>query len=270
MTQKSNESERGAAPQNHPGKVFLIGAGPGDIELLTLKAVRRLGQAELVLIDDLANPEVLQFVPPGTEVIHVGKRGGCPSAAQADIERLMLAQAQSGRCVARVKGGDPFVFGRGGEEMLSLLAAGIEVEVINGITAGIAVPATLGIPVTHRGHVHGVTFVSGHTHQGDEPNWRALAQSGMTLVIYMGLGHIAHITGQLIEHGLAEDMPAAVIQQGTCPDQRQVLSTVRHLAEDVAAAKLGSPALTIIGPTVSLARLANLRISTDIALAELA
>lgn len=235
------------------GKVYLIGAGPGDIELLTLKAVRRLALAEVVLLDDLANPEVLQFAAPDAEVVHVGKRGGCPSTAQTDIERRMLDEARAGRCVARVKGGDPFVFGRGGEEMQTLLAAGIEVEVVNGITAGIAVPATLGIPLTHRDHVHGVTFVSGHTHQGDEPDWRLLAQSGMTLVIYMGMGRLAHIAGQLLRHGLAADTPAAAIQHGTRPDQRQVLSTLECLAADVAGARLGSPALLVIGRTVGLA-----------------
>lgn len=235
------------------GKVYLIGAGPGDIELLTLKAVRRLALAEVVLLDDLANPEVLQFAAPNAEVVHVGKRGGCPSTAQADIERRMLNEALAGRCVARVKGGDPFVFGRGGEEMQTLLAAGIEVEVVNGITAGIAVPATLGIPLTHRDHVHGVTFVSGHTHQGDEPDWRLLALSGMTLVIYMGMGRLAHIAGQLLQHGLPGDTPAAAIQHGTRPEQRQVLSTLDGLAADVAAAQLGSPALLVIGRTVGLA-----------------
>lgn len=235
-----------------PGKVYLIGAGPGDVELLTLKAVRRLGLADVVLIDDLANPELLQFVPAHAEVVHVGKRGGCASAAQADIESRLLAEARGGRCVARVKGGDPFVFGRGGEEMQTLLAAGIAVEVVNGITAGLAVPATLGIPLTHRDYVHGVTFVSGHTHQGDEPDWAALAKSGMTLVIYMGMSRLGHITEQL-QPGLPADTPAAAIQHGTCAGQREVIGTLGSLAADVAAAGLGSPALVVIGHTVSLA-----------------
>lgn len=241
---------------NRPGKVFLIGAGPGDVELLTLKAVRRLGLAEVVLIDDLANPEVLQFVPAGAEVVPVGKRGGCASASQADIEARMLDEARAGRCVARIKGGDPFIFGRGGEEMQTLLAAGIEVEVVNGITAGIAVPATLGIPLTHREHGHGVIFVSGHTHQGDQPDWLLLAQSGMTLVIYMGMTHLEHIAAQLLR-ALPADTPAAAIQHGTRPEQRQVLSTLASLAADVAAAQLGSPALLIIGRTVEMATLPN-------------
>lgn len=236
-----------------PGKVYLIGAGPGDVELLTLKAVRRLGLAEVVLIDDLANPEVLQFVPEHVEVVYVGKRGGRVSVAQTDIEARLLAEAQAGRCVARIKGGDPFVFGRGGEEMQALLAAGIEVEVVNGITAALAVPATLNIPLTHRDHVHGVTFVSGHTKRGDEPNWSALATSGMTLVIYMGMRRLGFISEQL-QQGLPADTPAAAIQHGTRREQREVVSTLAQLADDVAAAGLGSPALVVVGPTVGLAR----------------
>ncbi|WP_432260610.1 uroporphyrinogen-III C-methyltransferase [Cupriavidus sp. TMH.W2] len=235
------------------GKAYLIGAGPGDVELLTLKAVRCLRHADVVLIDDLANPEVLQFVPPDAEVIPVGKRGGGASTAQADIERRMLDEALAGRCVARVKGGDPFVFGRGGEEMQALLAAGIEVEVVNGITAGLAVPATLGIPLTHRDHVHGAMFVSGHTHKGDGPDWHLLARSGMTLVIYMGMTNLSHISAQL-QRAMPPDTPAAAIQDGTRPEQRQVVTTLARIADDVAAAGLGSPALLVIGPTVGLAR----------------
>jgi len=237
------------------GQVYLIGAGPGDIELLTLKAVNRLGRADLVLIDDLANPEVLQFVRPDCEVVSVGKRGGCPSAAQTVIEQRMLDAALAGRVVARVKGGDPMVFGRGGEEIQTLRAAGVAVEVVSGITAAVAVPATLGIPLTHRAHVHGVTLVSGHSHQDDEPNWGLLAQSGMTLVIYMGMTHLEHICGELLAHGLAPNTPAAAIQYGTLPQQRQVLSTLQHLNQDVARAELGSPALVIVGQTVDFAQL---------------
>ncbi|CAJ0683886.1 MULTISPECIES: uroporphyrinogen-III C-methyltransferase [Ralstonia] len=238
---------------NPRGKVYLIGAGPGDVELLTLKAVRRLALADVVLIDDLANPEVLQFAPKTAEVIHVGKRGGGASTPQADIERRMLDEALAGRCVARVKGGDPFVFGRGGEEMQALLAAGIEVEAVNGITAGLAVPSTLGIPLTHRDHVHGAIFVSGHSLQNDEPDWPLLGRSGMTLVIYMGIANLSHISAQL-QQAMPPDTPAAAIQHGTRPEQRQVLSTLARLADDVAAAGLGSPALLVIGSTVGLAR----------------
>ena len=194
---------------NRPGKVFLIGAGPGDVELLTLKAVRALSSADVVLIDDLANREVLQFARPQARVIAVGKRGGCRSTPQAFIERLMVRYARQGKIVARVKGGDPFVFGRGGEELEALEAAGIRCEVVSGITAGTAVPAALGIPLTHRDCTRGVTFVTGHTRNGAEPDWRALAASGTTLVIYMGIARLARICRQLVAAGLRPDMPAA-------------------------------------------------------------
>jgi uroporphyrin-III C-methyltransferase len=143
------------------GKVYLIGAGPGDVELLTLKAVRALERSDVALIDDLVSREILQFVRPRTRVVEVGKRGGCRSTPQSFIEHQLVRLARRGWCVARVKGGDPFVFGRGGEELATLRAAGVDVEVINGITAGVAVPAALGIPVTHRHLVHGVTLVTG-------------------------------------------------------------------------------------------------------------
>ncbi|TDR79822.1 uroporphyrinogen-III C-methyltransferase [Paludibacterium purpuratum] len=246
------------------GKVFLIGAGPGDVELLTLKAVRLIKQADLVLIDDLANPEVLQFAAPDVEVVHVGKRCGAHSAAQHEIEALMLAAALEGRTVARIKGGDPFIFGRGGEEMQTLCAAGIDVEVVNGITSGSAVPATLGIPLTHRHCAHGVTFVSGHSHKdGDEPDWALLARSAMTLVIYMGLNHVSHIADALMAGGLSGDTPAAAIQYGTRPEQRQALASLATLALEVERRGIGSPALLIIGQTVGLARAKTVISSTQ-------
>ena len=153
-----------------PGKVYLVGAGPGDPELLTLKAVKALARADVVMLDDLVDRSVLEYAP-GARVIEVGKRGGCKSTPQAFIERLMVRRAVHGNIVARIKGGDPFVFGRGGEEALALAKAGIECEVIPGITAGIGVPAALGIPVTHRGLARGVTFVTGHTRDGSGPDW---------------------------------------------------------------------------------------------------
>lgn len=238
-----------------PGKVYLIGAGPGDPELLTLKAVRCLGLADVILIDDLANRAVLAHAAPGAEVIPVGKRCGAHSVPQDAIEARLLAEARAGRTVARVKGGDPFIFGRGGEEIDTLRAAGIEVEVISGITAGSAVPATLGIPLTHRHLAHGVTLVSGHGHQsGDSPDWALLAQSGMTLVIYMGMNHLPQIVDRLRAGGMPDDMPAAVIEQGTLPAQRQVLAPLATLADAVRQHGIGCPALVIVGPTVTLAR----------------
>jgi uroporphyrin-III C-methyltransferase len=237
------------------GKVYLIGAGPGDVELLTLKAVRALGEADVVLIDDLVNREVLQFTKTNARVIEVGKRGGCRSTPQAFIERKMLQLACEGLTVARVKGGDPYVFGRGGEEVETLTRAGIVVEVVNGITAGLGVPAALGIPVTHREFCRGVTFVTGHTAQsGDEPNWHALASSGTTLVIYMGLNNLAGIVAGLRGAGMSASMPVAVVQNGTLPTQRSVVSQLDQIAADVAREELASPALVVVGEVVKFAK----------------
>lgn len=251
----------GAARSARTGKVWLIGAGPGDPELLTLKAVRALGAADVVLLDALADRAVLAHVKPGARIIEAGKRGGCKSTPQAFIERLMVRCARSGVCVARVKGGDPFVFGRGGEEMLALRAAGIEYEVVSGVTAGIGVPAALGIPVTHRDVAPGVTFVTGHLREAPcgssgppGPNWRALAASGTTLVIYMGMSRLDGIARQLLEAGLAADTPAAAIQSGTLAAQRQVIATLATLERAVAAHQLGSPAIVVIGEVVRFAR----------------
>ncbi len=235
------------------GKVYLIGAGPGDVELLTLKAVRALGLADVVLLDDLVSRDILQFTQSGARIIEVGKRGGCKSTPQAFIEKLMVRYARRGATVARVKGGDPFVFGRGGEEMQTLQSAGIEVQVINGITSGIAAPAALGIPVTHRGYGHGVTFITGHTRDGTPPNWRALAQSNTTLVIYMGMANLASIVAALIETGMRGDMPAAVVQDALNKNQRSVVTTLKNLSDAVKCEQLGSPAIVVIGEVVNLA-----------------
>jgi uroporphyrin-III C-methyltransferase len=237
------------------GKVYLIGAGPGDVELLTLKAVRALGEAQVVLMDELVNPEVLQFARPDARIIPVGKRGGCRSTPQALIERWMVRYARRGWVVARLKGGDPFVFGRGGEELQALARAGVEAQVINGVTAGIAAAAALGIPVTHRGFTHGVTLITGHTRDGAEPDWAALACTGTTLVIYMGMARLGPITEALVRGGLAPDTPAAAIQSATLPNERSVLSTLARIAADVRAAGLASPAIVVVGPVAALARL---------------
>ena len=237
-----------------PGRVTLIGAGPGDVELLTLKAVRALGRADVVLLDDLVSREVLQFVKPGARTIEVGKRGGCRSTPQAFITRQMIAEAQAGRAVARVKGGDPFVFGRGGEDVEDLRAAGVAVEVISGVTAGVAAPAAFGIPVTHRDCARGVSFVTGHTRAGGAVNWRALAESGTTLVIYMGMGNLPEIVAALLDAGMDAGMPAAVIENGTRPEQRALVSPLNALVGEVAARGLGSPAVVVIGEVVRLAR----------------
>lgn len=234
------------------GKVFLIGAGPGDPDLMTLKAVRALGSADVVLIDDLVNRACLAHARPGAKVINVGKRGGCRSTPQRFIEKLLVRYARQGRTIARLKGGDPFVFGRGGEEMQALRAAGIEVDVIPGITAGIGAAAALGIPVTHRSVAHGVTFVTGHTGDGAEPDWNALARSGMTLVIYMGLSRLDWIAAQLRNAGMPADMPACVIENGTLENQRQSVTTLGHLS----AEGFASPAIIVVGEVVRFAHVA--------------
>ena len=239
-----------------PGKVWLIGAGPGDPELLTLKAVRALGEADVILHDDLVNPAILDHARAGARRIAVGKRGGCRSTPQAFIEKLMVRLAKRGHVVARVKGGDPFVFGRGGEELLTLRAAGIDVEVVSGITAGIAAPAALGIPVTHRQTARGVAFVTGHTRDGAAPDWSMLAKSGLMLVVYMGIATLADIVARLAAGGMPLDTPAAAVQSGTLDAQREVVTTLGALARDVAQAGIGSPAVLVIGEVVRLAELA--------------
>ena len=243
------------------GKVWLIGAGPGDVELLTVKAVRALGKADLALVDDLVNAEVLQFLRPGARVLRLGKRGWkghCGlSTPQPFIEKQMVRFARQGLTVARIKGGDPFVFGRGGEEMLTLQAAGIEVEIVNGITSGICVPAALGIPVTHRNFSRGVTLVTGHSRDGEPPDWHALARCGTTLVIYMGMSKLPAIVAGLRTAGMAAATPVAVAQNGTLASQRSVVTTLDEVVEAVAQARLGSPAIIVVGDVVRLAAIAD-------------
>lgn len=234
-------------------KVYLIGAGPGAADLITLRGVRALGVADVVLIDDLANRELLAHCKRAAKIIAVGKRsGGCRSTPQDFIQRLMLRYARQGATVARLKGGDPLVFGRGGEELAFLARHGIEVEVVSGLSAGIAVPAVLGIPVTHRDCAQSVTFVTGHADSGVD--FAALVRLRATLVIYMGLGRVQSIAARLIAHGMRPDMPAAVIEQGTLRAQRHVLAPLAQLAQAVRAAALAAPALIVIGEVVAFAQ----------------
>ncbi|HKO87318.1 MAG TPA: uroporphyrinogen-III C-methyltransferase [Burkholderiales bacterium] len=237
-------------------KVFIVGAGPGDIELLTLKAVRAIGAADVILIDDLVNPAALKFAKENARVIEVGKRGGCRSTPQAFIEKMMVKFAEEGNIVVRLKGGDPFVFGRGGEEMLSLRAAGVAYEIVPGLTAGIGALSAIEIPVTHRNVSHGVSFITGHLRDGGMPNWHALAQSGTTLVIYMGVSNLSGIVSGLLQGGLTPDTPAAAVQSGTLPTQRSVVSTLEHLEGDIALAGIASPAVLVFGNVVNLACIA--------------
>ncbi|MCO7515105.1 uroporphyrinogen-III C-methyltransferase [Pseudomonas guariconensis] len=230
-------------------KVWLVGAGPGDPELLTLKAVRALRQAQVVLVDDLVNPAMLEHCP-GARVIAVGKRGGCRSTPQAFIQRLMLRHARQGRCVVRLKGGDPCIFGRGGEEALWLQARGIEVEVVNGITAGLAGATQCGIPLTLRGVSRGVTLVTAHTQDDSEVNWQALAEGGTTLVVYMGVARLEHIRRGLLEGGMATHTPVAMIENASLPQQRACRSRLGTMIDDAQAFGLRSPAILVIGEVV--------------------
>ena len=230
-----------------PGKVFLVGAGPGDPELLTLKAVRVLGNADVVLVDELVNRAILVHIREGARVVKVGKRGGCKSTPQAFIERLLIAEAKAGRKVVRLKGGDPFIFGRGGEEAEALARAGIECEVVNGITSGLAAATSAGVPLTHRNYAQGVVFVTAHAAADSARDWTALAKSGMTLVVYMGVATCPAMQTALISSGLAGSTPVAVIQDATLPRERQIRTTLEHLASDIALHDIESPAIMVIG-----------------------
>ncbi len=233
-------------------RVALVGAGPGDPELLTIKAVRALQKATVVLVDDLVGGGVLRYVRKSARVIHVGKRGSCTSTPQSFIEKLMISEARRGERVVRLKGGDPFVFGRGGEEGDALRAAGIDVEVVNGITAGIAAPAAIGIPVTDRRYTQGVAFVTGHG-SAHEPDWTALARSGLTLVIYMGVSRVQQLVDALQQGGLAGATPTAVISAAHTPQQRHALCSLDTLAGTLARESLPSPAILVIGDVVRAA-----------------
>lgn len=240
------------------GKVILVGAGPGDPELLTLKAVKAIASADVVLVDDLVNPAVLAHAAPTARVVPVGKRGGCRSTSQAFIEKLMVAEARAGNCVVRLKGGDPFIFGRGGEERAHLMAEGIAVEVVNGISSGLAAPAAIGVPLTHRDWSAGAIFVTGHE-RGDEagsartPDWALLAQTGLTLVIYMGVARCRQIQAALLAGGKPGCTPVAVIQSATGAGQTQLLTTLEALSDDLAISGLGSPSIIVVGDVVRCA-----------------
>ncbi len=236
------------------GKVFLVGAGPGDPELLTLKAVKAIAQADVILIDDLVNPEVLQHAPSTARVVNVGKRGGCKQTPQEFIERLLLSEAQAGNCVVRLKGGDPFIFGRGGEERDHLQAEGIEVDVVNGISSGLAAPSSIGVPLTHREWSQGAVFITGHGKTPDaNPDWETLAKLNLTLVIYMGVARCAEIQASLLAGGKSGDTPVAVVQSATGTAQAQLITTLAELPQALAQSQIGSPAIIVIGDVVRCA-----------------
>ena len=234
--------------------VTLVGAGPGDPELLTIQAVKAIRSATLLLVDDLAGDGVLRYARRSARVVHVGKRGGCASTSQAFIHKLMVAEARRGERVVRLKGGDPFVFGRGGEECEALRAAGIDVRVVSGLSAGIAGPAAIGVPLTDRRFAPGVAFVTGHAQHGAPgADWAALARSGLTLVIFMGVARCAHIEAALLAGGLCADTPAAIVSHACTPLQWQALCTLGTMSATLLREGLHSPALLVVGDVVRAA-----------------
>ena len=237
-----------------PGWVWLCGAGPGDPGLLTLHALNALRQADVVVYDALVSPEILDWAM-NAELVYAGKRGGKPSAKQQDISLKLVELAKAGKRVLRLKGGDPFVFGRGGEEAQTLLAHGVNFRIVPGISAGIGGLAYAGIPVTHRDVNQSVTFVTGHDHTGQAPgslNWRALAEGAQVLVIYMGMKHARHIANELMAAGRPGDEPAAVVCNATTPDQQVLETTLENLADDIEASDLQPPAILCIGHNVKM------------------
>ena len=236
------------------GTCTLVGAGPGDPELLTLKAVKAIQAATVLLVDDLVNDEILKHASPSARIVHVGKRGGCKSTPQAFIGKLMENAVNEGETVVRLKGGDPFIFGRGGEEVAQLREAGIEVSVINGITSGLAAISSLGAPLTHRQHAHGVVFVTGHAKPGDSgTDWRQLAATArdakLTLVIYMGVSGADHIQTELLT-GLPANTPVAIIENASLPEQRQALTRLDRLTFTLNETGLKSPSILVVGNVV--------------------
>jgi len=234
-------------------KVYLVGAGPGDPELITLKALKALQQAEVVLVDDLVNPALLAHCPQA-RIVPVGKRGGCKSTPQHFINRMLVALAAQGQTVVRLKGGDPFVFGRGGEEMLALRAANVPYEVIPGLTSGLSACASMEVPVTHRGLNHGVTLITGHTQDGEPLPWEALVATHTTLVVYMGMQHLPEMSRGLIQAGMSPEMPCMVVENGTRPQQRAVVSSLQAMPYLAHTQQLKSPAIIVVGEVVTLAK----------------
>ncbi|HYM66575.1 MAG TPA: uroporphyrinogen-III C-methyltransferase, partial [Patescibacteria group bacterium] len=236
-----------------PGVVYLVGAGPGDPGLMTARSLELIATADVVFHDRLIPPGALDSARPGAELIYVGKRPGVPSLLQEEIGERLIEAARAGRSVVRLKGGDPFVFGRGGEEGEALRAAGVEFEVVPGVTAGVAATAYAGIPVTHRDDASAVAFVTGHEdpEKGETAlDWEALAAFPGTLVFYMGVKRLAENAAALIEAGRDPDEPAAAVERGTMTGQRTVTATLSTLAGEVERERIGAPALIVVGPVV--------------------
>ncbi|WP_013323797.1 uroporphyrinogen-III C-methyltransferase [Gloeothece verrucosa] len=237
------------------GKVYLVGAGPGDPGLMTIKGKTLLEHADVVIYDALVSPPILGMINPQAEQINAGKRRGRHSKHQSETTQLLIEKAQTHAVVVRLKGGDPFVFGRGGEEMEDLVKAGIAVEVVPGITSGIAAPAYAGIPVTHRAYSSSVTFVTGHEMAGKyrpQVNWQAIAAGSQTIVIYMGVHNLSYIVAQLVLGGLSGSTPIALIRWGTCPEQEELIGTLETITQQVEEQEFEAPAIALVGQVVNL------------------
>ncbi|MDT8317541.1 MAG: uroporphyrinogen-III C-methyltransferase [bacterium] len=237
------------------GKVYLVGAGPGDPELITVKGKRVLEEAEVVIYDRLVGDGILSYVGRDVERVFVGKEDSFHTMPQEEINRLIVDKAKTGRIVVRLKGGDPYIFGRGGEEAFLLGEEGIPFEVVPGVTAASGVAAYAGIPLTDRRHSSAVTLVTGHKRAGcdmEEVNWKALAQLDSTIVFYMGIKNLETITANLIDNGRSADTPAAVVRRGTLPEQETVVGTLDNIAQKVEEARLRPPALLVVGEVVGL------------------
>ncbi|RPI44993.1 MAG: uroporphyrinogen-III C-methyltransferase [Betaproteobacteria bacterium] len=233
------------------GSVLLVGAGPGDPELLTLRALRALKQADVIVYDHLVSSAVLDFAAPGTARVYVGKERDRHTLPQDQINELLVSLAHAGKRVVRLKGGDPFVFGRGGEEMQALAEHGIACEVVPGVTAACGIAASTAVPLTHRDHAHSCVFVTGHLRDGSmDLDWTALARPLQTIVVYMGLKGLRVLARQLIAHGLAPTTPAMVVEKGTTAEQRVITGTLATLPGLAVAEGLRSPTLTIVGEVV--------------------
>jgi uroporphyrin-III C-methyltransferase len=234
------------------GKVFLVGAGPGDAELLTIKALRVIQSADIIFYDYLVSAEIRALFPKETPAIYVGKAKNQHSIAQEDLNQLLVQQALAGLTVCRIKGGDPFVFGRGGEELMELRTAGIESEVVPGITSASGCSTYADIPLTHRGIAQGCTFVTGHAEKSLDVNWFALAQLNHTLVFYMGLTRAGDITRELLNAGMNSQTPVALIENGCRKNQRNIITHLQDLPDAVLREQVQSPALIIVGQVVNL------------------
>ncbi len=243
----------GGKPERPVGSVWLVGAGPGDPELLTIKALKAMAQAHVLVHDGLVSEEILALAPKKARRISVAKTKSRHSYAQEDINKMLVAFAQAGLTVVRLKGGDPFIFGRGGEELEACRAAGVECHIVPGVTAALAAGASAGAPLTHRGLAQAVTFVTGHAAAGEEPDldWASLAKANHTVVIYMGLSTASGIAGRLIEAGRDGSTPALIVENASRTTERRIVTTLAELPE--AAAKLAGPALLIVGEAMALA-----------------